>query len=625
MLEEKSNPVPPPNEKPGNLPPGNTHRWVLPAGSVAIVLMTLVAYAPLRWARFIWDDRLWLLHNPVVTHWDKLLMAWLNLTQDPQYYPLVFTVFNFEYHIWGFNPIWYHLVNVLLQAVNGLLLWWLLVRLRVPGAWLAAAIFAIHPVQVETVGWVAEMKNLLSACLYLLSTLAFVRASGLDAPNELNAPRQLSSQPYHWKWYWCATALFVLALLAKTAGLALPVVLLALLWWKRGAIQWRDIRAVVPWLIVAVLFAWITIHVERAAAGAEGRPWDLSPVQRVLIAGRAWWFYPGKLLWPMPLLEVYRRWNLHTLGGWHWVYPIAAVAVFVAAWMLRHRLGRGFVVMLIIYTLLIGPILGFISYYTMLYTFVADHYQYLACIALITGFAAGLWRLSQWTGAKATLVFGTCSAVILLLLVDISYGQSLNYESSAYLWAHVLAYDPNSGEGNLGYGEALNTLGNRFHNKKLLHEAMPYLKKANRFLPDNTYVHMGLAQLHQDLHQYRRAKWYWERVLNRIPSQVFAWSEYAWCCERLHEYVLARRAYKQILLLDPQNLGAAEELSALYLLDGQLHKAHTIYQMAIRFHPMLAHVPLRLPPWLEPKRPVATRPAGPSAPRPSATKPLPSH
>jgi hypothetical protein len=621
MLEEKHNSAHPPEPQNANLPAGNTAGWAGPVGAVGILLLALVAYAPLRWAKFIWDDRLWLLHNPVVLHWDKLIMAWINLTQDPQYYPLVFTVFSLEYHTWGLNPVWYHLVNVLLQAVNGLLLWWLLVRLRIPGAWLAAAIFTIHPVQVETVGWVAEMKNLLSAFFYLLAALAYVRACGLDAPTDTLAARQLPPAHYHWNWYWCATALFVLALLAKTAGLALPVVLLALLWWKRGRIQWQDIRAVVPWFIVALLFAWITIHVERAASGAEGRPWDLTMVQRVLIAGRAWWFYPGKLLWPIPLLEVYRRWNVHTLGGWHWVYPIAAVGVFAAAWLLRRHLGRGFLAMLIIYTLLIGPVLGFISYYTMLYTFVADHYQYLSCIALIAGFSAALWRICQWAGTRAIPVFGICSAVILVFLADISYAQSLNYESSAYLWAHVLAYDPNSGEGNLGYGESLNTLGNRFHNKKRLHHAMLYLKKADRALPDNTYVHMGLAQLHQDLHQYRRAKWYWERVIDRIPKQVFAWSEYAWCCQRLHQYLLARKAYQRVVLLDPHNLGAIEELAALYLLAGENHKAQAMYQRAIRLNPALAHIPLRLPPWLEPHVSSTTRPARPPSQRLPAAKP----
>ncbi len=625
MLEEKSNSANQPGTKNTNLPAGNTSGWAVPVGAVGILLLTLIAYAPLRWAKFIWDDRLWLLHNPVVLHWDKLLMAWINLTQDPQYYPLVFTVFNVEYHLWNFNPIWYHLVNILLQAINGLLLWWLLARLRIRGAWLAAAIFTIHPVQVETVGWVAEMKNLLSGFLYLLATLAYVRASGLDASPDPHSGCQIPPAHYHWKWYWCATALFVLALTAKTAGLTLPVVLLALLWWKRGKIQWQDIRAVVPWFIAAALFAWITIHVERAASGAEGRTWDLSMVQRVLIASRAWWFYPGKLLWPIPLLEVYRRWNLHTLGGWHWMYPIAVVGVFAAAWLLRHRLGRGFSVMLIIYTLLIGPILGFISYYTMIYTFVADHYQYLACIALITGFAAGLWRLSQWAGTRAKLVFGICSAVILILLTDISYAQSRNYESSAYLWAHVLAYDPNSGEGNLGYGGALNTLGNRLNNRKYLHEAMPFMKKANRVLPDNLYVHMGLAQLHQDLGEYRRAKWYWERVLDRAPNQVFAWSEYAWCSERLHQYLLARKAYEHVLMLDRHNLGATQELAALYLLAGHNRKAQAMYQKVIRLNPALAHVPLHLPPWLEPKTLPTTRPAGSPSPLLPATRPLQQH
>lgn len=587
-------------------------RWTIPVGAAGIILLVLMAYYPLRGAHFIWDDELWLLKNPVVQHWGKLLLAWVNLGQDAQYYPMVFTAFSIEFHLWGFTPIWYHLVNILLQAVDALLLWLVLARLRIPGAWLAAAIFAIHPVQVETVGWITEIKNLLSGAFYLAATLIFVRVASLDKPDTHS---ETITDTYYSRAYWWATALFVMALTTKTAGLTLPVVLLVLIWWKRGKISLRDVQAVVPWLFIAGVFAWITVHVERTASGARGHPWDFSLHQRILFAGRAWWFYPGKLIWPIPLIEVYPRWNLKTLGGWHWIYPLAAAAVVTTLWLFKKRMGPGPIAAVLIYTLIIGPVLGFISFYTMLYTFVADHYQYLACIPLIVLAAAGLWRLSDLAGKRAPLVYGGCSAVILLSLGVLTYAQSENYKSSAVLWGHALAYNPNSGEVNMGYGEGLRVIGDRFHNKMLHEQSLHYLRKANRLLPDNLYIHEALALAYQDLAHYRMARWYWLRVLDRSPEYISAWRHLAWCLERLHHYNLAIKAYRHVVHLDPEDLGSSLELAGLYLLKGNKILAERAYQHVVNMSPAFAKIPLRLPPWLEHTPKTAASSATPQSPQ----------
>ena len=145
--------------------------WLL---GLLLVAATLLAYQPAWQAGFIWDDDDYVTDNPLLTAPDGLKRIWFSLDSPSQYFPLTYTVFRIERALWGLNPAGYHWVNILLHAANALLVWRLLRRLSVPGAWLAAAIFALHPVQVESVAWITELKNVLSLFFFLLALLAWV-------------------------------------------------------------------------------------------------------------------------------------------------------------------------------------------------------------------------------------------------------------------------------------------------------------------------------------------------------------------------------------------------------------------------------------------------------------------
>ena len=146
--------------------------WLFAMG---LVLATIFAYRPVWKGGFVWDDEFYVTKNRLLTAPDGLRRIWFSLESPSQYFPLTYTSFRIERSLWGLKPIGYHWVNILLHTANALLLWRLLTVLRVPGAWLAAGIFALHPVQVESVAWITEWKNVLMAFFFLLTLLAWAR------------------------------------------------------------------------------------------------------------------------------------------------------------------------------------------------------------------------------------------------------------------------------------------------------------------------------------------------------------------------------------------------------------------------------------------------------------------
>ena len=362
------------------LPP--LHGWIL---GLFLVAATVLAYQPVWHAGFIWDDDVYVTNNLTLRSVDGLRQIWCKLTATPQYYPLVHTSFWLEYHLWGLNPVGYHVVNVLLHALAAILLWRVLVRLQLPGAWLAAGIFALHPVAVESVAWVTERKNVLAAVFYFAAALAYLRGRRRERMAESKSGVSL-------RWYFLAFALFVAALLSKTTACSLPAAMLLVIWWKRGRIAGRDVWPLLPFFAAGVALGLVTSWLERTHVGAQGPEWAFSFPERCLIAGRAVWFYAGKLFWPANLTFIYPRWQINTGAWWQWIFPVAALAVVAVLWRLRRRIGRGPLVAVLFFGGTLLPALGFTNVYPMRYSFVADHFQYLASVGLIVW----RWRESQW-------------------------------------------------------------------------------------------------------------------------------------------------------------------------------------------------------------------------------------
>ena len=356
--------------------PANRRRHTVLLFAV-LLAATLAAYLPAWNGGRLWDDDQHLT-APALQSLDGLRRIWLTVDATPQYYPLVHSAFWLEHRLWGDSTLGYHLVSIALHAVAAFLAGLILRRLAVPGAWIAAAVFALHPVHVESVAWMTELKNTLSGVFFLGAALAWLR---------FDESRRAADHA-------AMTGLFVLALLSKTVTAMLPAVLLIVAWWKRGTIDLRrDAAPLAPIVALGAGAGVLTAWVERTAIiGPHAGDFAFSFVERCLIAGRAAWFYLGKLAWPVPLVFIYPRWEVSEAAWWQYLYPAALVACLATLWGLRRR-SRAPLAALLAFCAALFPALGFVNVYPFRFSLVADHFQYLASLPIIALGAAGLARL----------------------------------------------------------------------------------------------------------------------------------------------------------------------------------------------------------------------------------------
>ena len=394
---------------------------------VLLVALMAVAYARVVSCDFIWDDDDYVTNNPVLRTAGGLWDIWFVPTSLPQYYPLVHTTFWLEYRAWELHPLGYHLVNVALHGASALVLLRLGRRLAIPGILLGALWFAVHPVHVESVAWVTERKNVLSLLCYLLAAERWLRWHDGDGPAARN--------------YVIGSLWFVGALWSKTVTASLPAALLVVLWWRDGALTRRACLAALPWLVVGAGLGYFTVHLEATHVGASGEPWQISGLERVLVAGRACWFYVWSLVWPFDTCFNYARWAVDAGAAWQWLFPTGAALAVVAAWALRGRIGRGPAAVLMIFGGTLFPAIGFFDVYPFRYSFVADHFQYHASVAVIVGLAAFASQRAAGLAENARLGLAGAFLVALAAVSAVEVGQYRDFET---LWRVTLAKNPRS-------------------------------------------------------------------------------------------------------------------------------------------------------------------------------------
>ena len=441
----------PPSHAPAQ-PPEGARRQAFAQAWPALVLIALgaVSYLPaMLWGGFVWDDVIFT-EAKGVREWSGLWGIWFRPTEaiaaEGHYWPLLYTTFWLEHKLWGFSPTGYHIVNVALHLANTLLLWRILGRLAVPGPLLVAALFAVHPLHVESVAWIMERKDVLSGFFYLTAVLVWMRFTEAPRPGR----------------YVLALALYVAGLLAKSVVVTLPAALLVLQWWRRGRLSVRDLVRLAPFLAVG-----LAIAAGDFAFYASREPLDLgySFVERVLIAARALWFYVGKLLWPVDLAIIYPLWDIRATDPVAWLYVAAAVAVVAALWALRHRIGRGPLAGALFFGVTLSPVLGFVDYGYMQYSFVADRFQYLAGIGvmavlvgmLVSGLAMARAanRLPKLAGALGPVA----AAVVLVVLGTATWRHATVFGDDLTLGHHIVALNPDARDAHLGLGAALARAG----------------------------------------------------------------------------------------------------------------------------------------------------------------------
>jgi len=547
-----------------------------------IFLVTLLTYVPAMRAGYIWDDDHHITENSTLRTPDGLRRIWLEPKALPQYYPLVHTTFWLEYHLWKLHPFGYHLVNVLLHGCNAILLLLLLRYLRVPGDWLAALIFALHPVQVESVAWITERKNVLSGLFYLSSFLAYLRfydlASNSDHISSSTHPAAPEWSGHPWLFYALSLLLFLCALLSKTVTCSLPAAILLVLWWKRDRIRWRDLPPLIPYFVVGVFLGLTTIWLEKHHVYAQGAEWALSFVDRCLVAGRALWFYAGKLLWPQKLTFIYPRWQIDSGVWWQYLFPLAAVAVIVILWLLRRRIGKGPFVAVAFFAGTLLPALGFFDIYPMRFSFVADHFQYLASIGLLALAAAAMTTFFGRLGPRQSFVgIVVCMAVLFVFGLQV-WKQGNIYKDAETLYRDTISKNPNAWMAHNNLGVFLEQQGN-------LDEAMAHFAKAIRIKPDHALAHYNMAEALARQEKFEEAMAYNLKALQIKPDFPQPYNFLGMIYARQGKIDQAILYFHKALKLSPYYASARNNLGALLAREGKLDEAIAQLSEALRILP----------------------------------------
>ena len=575
-----------------------THRsWLM---ALVLAVVTLVAYQPAWHAGFIWDDDDHLTENPAMTTPHGLRMIWSSLAVS-RYYPLTLTNFWFQRRCWGLNPLPYHLVNIALHAINGILLFLVLRRLRIPAAWLAAMVWALHPVNVESVAWITELKNTQSGFFFFLTLLCFFRFE--DGEDH--------------RWYALALLCGLAAMLSKPSTVALPLVLLLCVWWQRKRWQWTDVVRTAPFFGLALGMSALTIIEQRETIVRTGATeWRLGAAERLLIASKAVWFYAAKLVWPVNLAFVYPRWEVQADSFSSWLPLAGLVAVGLVMWVWRGQswvratlFGIGFFVAMLL------PVLGFFDVFYFRYSFVADHFQYLAGIGLITLAVSAAAVVGQRMGRHARQLGILAAAAVLLILGVSTWSQAHVYQHEETLWRDTLSKNPTAwmAHNNLGIvlqnsgreteareqyeqslqinprnAEAHYNLGRIFEKEGKVSDAIGQYEQSLRIEPDFALAHNNLGNTLTKAGKFDEAMDHYRQALRIKPEYAEAHFNLGNALGHMGKFPAAIEQYEQALEIKPDFAGAHLNMGLSLARLGRVTDAMGQYEQALRIRPEYA-------------------------------------
>jgi len=551
------------------LPPA----WLKWLPGLLLSAIVVACYLPALWGGWILDDDVYVTANPHLRSVAGLKNIWLEPGGLPDCYALVYSLFWAEFHIWGLAPLGFHAVNVALHAGCVYLLWRLLRRLEVPGAWLAAAIFAVHPVCVESVAWVSEGKNTLSLLLALGSILAYLRFEPLEAASDSAVNRA--------RCYALSFGLFAAALLAKTQVVVMPAVLLVIFWWKRGSVQWKTARPLAPFFILAGVMAGLTIWIETHFNGASGEAYAHTVGERFLIAGRAFWFYLGKLVCPQPLALIYPQWAIDAGRWWQIMLPVAAGGLFVALYLARSGIGRGPLAAALVFAALLFPVSGFFNICYQRFSYVADHFQYHAACATIALAVAAIWTLTQRLTARVSnrnqLGYGVSAlaAAVVTICVLVSWQRCRVFADAQTLYQDTLAKNPEC-------WVAENNLANALLLSGQTDQAMERFRRAIELKPDYAEAHANWAAALVESDRCGEAIEHYQEAIRLRPDYSQAHNGLGLALAKTSQVKEAIGQYELATQLKPKFADPHINLGALLLAAGNREGAIQHLQRAVQ-------------------------------------------
>jgi tetratricopeptide (TPR) repeat protein len=591
------------NEPPDLDRPSWQREWLW---AFLLVALVFISYARVFNAGFIWDDESHLTRNPCVVGPLGLKEIWTSARAV--YYPLVLTTFWTVHRFAGLSPWPYHLLNVLLHAGSAVLLWQVLRQLNVRGAWLGAALWALHPVMVQSVAWVTELKNTQSGFFYLLSIFCFlkwderlrirrilrIKKGTAEQDRAVSRPPwRLAGDGYCLMWFALSLSFFILATLSKPSVVMLPVVLALCLWWRTGRIYWRDIAAIAPFVLISALASVWTIVEQKFHAGAIGAEWAQTWPERLIIAGRAIWFYVAKLAWPYPLIFIYPRWKINSSELIAYLPLVAALGGLLVLWLIRAKWSRAVFFAAAYYVVSLFPVLGFFSVYFFRYSFVSDHFQYLASMGPLAlagaGIVTGCSRLAASRRLSAlpsilrhgavvrTPLVGICG-VLLLSLVFLTWRQTAVYHNLVTLYTGILAKNPGCWMAHYNLGIALNNQGKT-------DEAIAHYREAIELRPSYAEAHYNLGRLLARKGQLDDAVTHYEKALEIDPADAEAQNNLGVTLFGSGRVDEAIAHYQEALKIRPDYAEPSCNLASALLSKGDLDGAIAYYSMCLALLP----------------------------------------
>ena len=617
---------------PGMQRPSRKREWLC---AFLLIVLVFVSYARVFNAGFIWDDESHLTRNSCIVGPLGLKEVWTSARAV--YYPLVLTTFWTVHKFVGFSPWPYHLLNVVLHAGSAVLLWRILRQLNVRGAWLGAALWALHPVMVQSVAWVTELKNTQSGFFYLLSIFYFLKwdketadcADDTDRSKQ-NSPHQQTKPPFRrladlsavalakvdspfrvWLWFGPSLVFFILAILSKPSVVMLPLVIALCIWWRTGRIRWRHLLALAPFVLISALASVWTILEQKFHAGAIGAEWAQTWPDRLIIAGRAIWFYVAKLAWPHPLIFIYPRWELNSSQVMAYLPLIAALAGLLALWSIRANWSRAVFFAASYYVVSLFPVLGLFSVYFFRYSFVSDHFQYLASMGPLALAGAGITILvGRFCETPVTLTSDTDArqlpadnsvvirrgkcflgsaicGVLLLALVFLTWRQTAVYHNLVTLYTATLTKNSGCWMAHYNLGIALNDQGDA-------EAAITHYRQAVELRPSYAEAHYNLGRLLAQKGQFDEAIVHYEKALEINPADAEAHNNFGATLLANGHADEAIAHYRKALTIRPDYADASCNLASALLSKGDLDGAIGYYSACLAVSPNQAEAQYNL-------------------------------
>ena len=562
--------------------------------ALVLIASVFIAYSQVFQAGFIWDDESHLTRNPCVVGPLGLKEIWTST--QAVYYPLVLTTFWVLHNVAGLNPLPYHLLNVLLHAASAILLWRLLRLLQVRGAWLGAALWALHPVMVQSVAWVTELKNTQSCLFYLLSIFFFLKWEGRGSlvsrlPSRRAGKRRSSVA------FALSLVLFLLATLSKPSVVMLPFVLALCIWWMRGRIRWRDVLPLAPFTLISALVSAWTIWEQKFHARAVGPDWAQTFPERLIIAGRAIWFYLGKLLWPHPLIFIYPRWEVDPSKLIAYLPLLLAIAGLVALWSIRAAWGRALFFAGAYYVISLFPVLGIFTVYFFRYSFVSDHFQYLASMGPLAlagaAVAAVAGRLCQMplelateTGAaqlaknrlavaSRRFVPSAClGGALLILLAFLTWQHTTEYRDLIALYTATLRKNPACWMAHYNLGIVLTDQGD-------IDQAIDHYQHAVALRPAYAEAHYNLGRLLVEQGRVDDAVVHYEEAVEINPGDPETQNNLGVALFTIGRVDDAIAHYQKALEIQPEYGEASCNLANAFISKGDFDGAIAQYEVCV--------------------------------------------